>query len=122
MGVGTESFQNDCKWVHSTDKCGADDCLIQIVKSMGYLYNGDNAPNDKRPYCAPGKSGGKRTKACSPYSKTSKTILGWSSDIHGSSHCWMARGTCCSNSGGTGACDKGDSNGQYHGMLWVEAA
>ncbi len=117
--TGNEAFSNDCKWVHNSETCNSD-CVQKIRQSYGYQYNGDGIANDKRPPCATGKTGGSAKAGCSPYTKTSRTTLGWATDMHGTGNCWVGRGSCCSDAGGSGGCDAGDSSGKYHAMLWAK--
>ena len=58
---------------------------------------------------------------CTRYSATTSntdTVIGWLVDPTSSyyTHCWFARGDCCSTSGGSPQCNNG---GDANGTLWA---
>lgn len=114
-----EALSASCKWAHST--CDAA-CADEVRKLWGYNYG---TSNYVKPSCKTGNVFGQGAAKtyCSGYGDPVKgaSVLGWQADIHGVSHCWAGRGSCCSSAGGSGTCAGSDSGmGNYFAMVWVQ--
>ena len=121
----TESMSNTCSWVHSASALTTTE-QVQVRAYWGYAERGAHTYSDIID-CQIGNvvNTGAVKPDCSAYSGQThssaarQTVLGWQVDVNGDSHCWAARGTCCSGAGGSGRCNGHDANGGAYSMLWA---
>ena len=108
--VGCDS--NGCKDVYGENL--TTDELIKVRYTWAYddslEFVGESVPNCK-------DKNNKNHNKCTAYTNRSPQGIGWQVDLHGVTHCWLARGSVNQSSKGSALC-KGEPNGTRWGLLW----
>lgn len=97
---------------------------LNIIRfSWGYEDRVHYAPmNADFPSCTKEYNGGQEYTGCTAYpqNNSTDTVIGWQTDLYGTTHCWAARGSVVQHLQGSSRCVRnGDPNSTKWALLWM---